>query len=86
MAALARCLDNMQQRVPWYPGSGPRLAAFKQRFPGAQALGRPTGEVGQQAGHVAAEPWMLASGAWCVCGGGGTRWCWVCVYPLPCKA
>lgn len=60
--ALACCLDNLQQRAPWYPGSSERLAAFKQRFPTAQALGQPVAEEGQPEGHLQAQPWLLVTG------------------------
>jgi hypothetical protein len=60
---LSRCLDNLQCRAPWYPGSAGRIAAFKQRFPSAQVLGRAVPSKGQAQGHIAAEPWQLATGA-----------------------
>jgi hypothetical protein len=62
LAALSRCLERMAQRAHWYPGSAQRVAAFKQRFPGAQALGRPVPSEGQPAGHLAAEPFLLVTG------------------------
>lgn len=62
LAALARCLDGMYCRAHWYPGSELRRAAFKQRFPQAQVLGRAVPEAGQPQGHLKAEPWLLITG------------------------
>jgi hypothetical protein len=65
---LSRCLDNLQCRAPWYPGSAGRIAAFKQRFPSAQALGRPVPSKGQAQGHIPAESWQLVTGTAAHCG------------------
>lgn len=62
LAALSRCLDTLQRRSPWYPGSEARLAAFKQRFPQAQLLGRAVPDGGQPQGHLQTEPWRLITG------------------------
>jgi hypothetical protein len=74
LEALSRCLDNLQCRAPWYPGSAGRIAAFKQGFPGAQALGVAVPAKGQAQGAIPAEPWQLVTGgcgAWVV--GGACR-------------
>lgn len=62
LSALSRCLDALYCRAHWYPGSEARRAAFKQRFPQAQVLGRPVPEVGQPKGHLKTEPWLLITG------------------------
>eukprot|EP00879_Flechtneria_rotunda_P002109 GHRR01002290.1.p1 GENE.GHRR01002290.1~~GHRR01002290.1.p1 ORF type:complete len:475 (+),score=123.50 GHRR01002290.1:591-2015(+) len=68
LAALSRCLDSLQCRGPWYPGSSARLEAFKQHFPTAKPLGRPVPEEVQPAGHVPAQPWLLVTGMWATFG------------------
>ncbi|KAF8059215.1 ARC6 [Scenedesmus sp. PABB004] len=62
LAALARALDALQCRAPWYPGSAARLAAFRARFPAAMALGAPVPGEGQPEGHIQPQPWLLATG------------------------
>jgi hypothetical protein len=62
LETLSRCLDNLQCRAPWYPGSAGRIAAFKQRFPGAQALGVAVPAKGQAQGAIPVEPWQLVTG------------------------
>lgn len=84
LAALARCLDGMYCRAHWYPGSEQRRAAFKQRFPQAQSLGRAVPEAGQPKGHLKAEPWLLITGDGAAPAEQGCGWwgcgfsCWGC--------
>lgn len=62
LATLATCLDNLQRRAPWYPGSAARIDAFKARFPGATPLGQAVPGKGQAPGHIPSEPWQLVTG------------------------
>lgn len=64
LAALSRCLDALQCRAHWYPGSAQRRAQFTAKFPQAQALGQTVSEVGQPQDHLQAEPWLLVTGVW----------------------
>ena len=54
-----RRLDREPQRVPWYPGSDKRQAAFRQKFATAEAHGSD-----QAVRHegVKAAPWLLQAG------------------------
>jgi hypothetical protein len=72
LAALRRGLAQSPNRIAFYPGSGHKAAAFKERFPDAEEIGGGTiiGVDGalvaaaKDSGHVDVRklPWMLKTG------------------------